>query len=37
MALNILRKEPGKKGLARKMRNAITTPDFLITLLGLDA
>lgn len=37
MALNIVRKEPGKKGLARKMRNAIARPDFLITLLGLDA
>jgi len=37
MALNILRKEPGNKGLARKMRNAIARPDFLLTLLGLDA
>jgi predicted transposase YbfD/YdcC len=37
MALNILRKEPGNKGLARKMRNAIAKPDFLLVLLGLDA
>jgi predicted transposase YbfD/YdcC len=37
MALNIIRKEPGKKGLARKMRSAIANPDFLITLLNLDA
>jgi predicted transposase YbfD/YdcC len=37
MALNIARKEPGKKGLARKMRHAIADPLFLITLLGLDA
>ena len=37
MALNILRKEPGKRGLARKMRQATANPDFLITLLALDA
>ena len=37
MALNILRKEPGLKGLARKMRSAIANPEFLILLLGLDA
>lgn len=37
MALNILRKEPENKGLARKMRNAIARPDFLLVLLGLDA
>ena len=37
MALNIVRKEPGKKGLARKMRQAIAKPDFLLSLLDLDA
>lgn len=37
MALNILRKEPGQKGLARKMRHAVTNPDFLLSLLHLDA
>ena len=37
MALNIVRKEPGNKGLTRKMRNAIADPHFLITLLELDA
>jgi predicted transposase YbfD/YdcC len=37
MALNIVRKEPGKKGLARKMRQAIADPHFLLLLLGLDA
>ena len=37
MAFNILRKEPANKGLARKMRNAIARPGFLLVLLGLDA
>ncbi|MDR3038906.1 MAG: hypothetical protein LBV21_06430 [Candidatus Adiutrix sp.] len=33
MALNILRKEPGLKGLARKMRSAVANPEFLILTL----
>lgn len=34
MVFNIVRKEPGKKGLTRKMRSAAARPDSLTTLLG---
>lgn len=36
MALNIVKKEPGKKGMARKMRTAMANPNFLKILLELD-
>lgn len=36
MALNIVRKEPGNKGMARKMRCALANPNNLKVLLELD-